>query len=82
MDCCIRDRILGGLFKVFKKLNFRDCVFYRNYKLCFKFLEFEKFFLRVIDGIIKCIEDILILKECDDVLDIVMVGWFLDCFII
>lgn len=78
----IRKRITGGLQKALQNSIYKNSITYKNYKLCLQLSEFEKLFQNTINGIIKCVADILSNKDFDDVKDIIMVGGFSDCKLI
>lgn len=71
---CVNERNLGGLSKTLQNSKYRDTVTYKNFKLCFKPLEFENLFQNVIDGMIECVSNILAEKDFYNVNDIIMVG--------
>lgn len=81
-DHCMREKTAGGLSKAIQNSIYRNSVTYKNHKLCLQLSEFEKLFQNTINGIIKCVADILANKNFDDVKDIIMVGGFSDCKLI
>nr|XP_034316125.1 heat shock 70 kDa protein 12B-like [Crassostrea gigas] len=75
----IRERIPGGISKALQMSNYKESITYNNYKLCLKLPIFKKLFQNAIDGIIKCVADVLANKDFDDVTNIIMVGGFSEC---
>lgn len=75
-DKYVKKKIGVNLAKALQNSYYRDTVTYKNYKLCFKLSEFENLFRNAIDGIIKCVANILTTKEFDDVNYIIMAGGF------
>lgn len=81
-DQCVRKKHQGGLAKALQNSIYAETISYKNHKLCLQLSEFEKLFKNAIDGIIKCVANILANKDFDDVKDIIMVGGFSDCKLI
>lgn len=81
-DQCVKKNIQGGLSKALLNSIYRESVTYKNNKLCLQLSEFEKLFKNAIDGIVKCVAEILAKKDFDDVKDVIMVGGFSDCKLI
>lgn len=81
-DIYVTKNIGVNLAKALQNSCYRDTVTYKNYKLCFKLSEFENLFRNAIDGIIKCVANILTTKEFDDVNCIIMAGGFSNCRIV
>lgn len=79
LDKYIKKKIPGGISKALQMSNYKGSITYNNYKLCLKLPIFQNLFQNAIDGIIKCVANVLANKDFDDVTNIIMVGGFSDC---
>lgn len=68
-----------GIKEVLQNLQYGDLVAYKAYKLWLDPSVHLTFFQKAIDGVIKCMENIITNKKFEDVTYIILVGGFSEC---
>lgn len=76
LDSLIKDTCKKSFTKVLEKSQYNTKVIYKNRKIIIEPSVFISFFKEAIDGVLRCVEDILREESCNDLSDIIMVGGF------
>lgn len=75
-ETLVKDKRGKNLSTVLEESQYKGNVTFKNKKLIFEPSVFKSFFHQAIDGVIKCIGDILREESCVDLTHIIMVGGF------
>lgn len=81
-DKYVKERNPSGIKKALQNLQYGNSATSNTYKLCLEPSVFLTFFQKAVEGVIKCMEDILANEKFDDVRDIILVGGFSECTVI
>lgn len=81
-DKYVKQRKQIGINKALQNLQYGDRATYKTYRLCLDPSVYLTFFQKAIDGVMKCMENILTNKKFEDVTDIILVGGFSECTVI